>query len=99
MAESLDGICPADLVQNTVGRQMHLFRARSAQEARIAMALRTYDLALVRTQLTALSDRWKGHLGAEQQTLCVSADSTADPFLTILNNLRRNAFVHQPAWC
>lgn len=89
----------ADLVQNTVGRQMHLFRARSAQEARIAMALRSYDLALVRTQLAALSDQWRGHLGAEQQTLCVSADCAADPFLTILNNLRRSAFVHQPAWC
>lgn len=89
----------AELVQNTIGKQTHLFRARSAQEAKIAMALRTYDLALVRTQLTALSDQWKGHLGAEQQALCVSADTAADPFITILNNLRRNAFVHQPAYC
>jgi DNA-binding response OmpR family regulator len=89
----------AELVQKTIGRQTHLFRARSAQEAKIAMALRTYDLALVRTQLAALSDQWKGHIGAGQQALCVSADATADPFLTILNNLRRSAFVHEPAYC
>jgi hypothetical protein len=89
----------AELVQNTIGKQTRLFRARSAQEARIAMALRNYDLALVRTQMSALSDQWKGHLAAEQQALCVSADPGADPFLTILNNLRRSAFVHQPAYC
>jgi len=89
----------AELVQNTIGKQTRLFRARSAQEARIAMALRNYDLALVRTQVSALSDQWKGHLGAEQRALCVSADPAADPFLTILNNLRRSAFVHQPAYC
>jgi DNA-binding NtrC family response regulator len=89
----------AALVQNTIGKQTRLFRARSAQEARIAMALRNYDLALVRTQVSALSDQWKGHLGAEQQALCVSADPAADPFVTILNNLRRSAFVHQPAYC
>jgi DNA-binding NtrC family response regulator len=95
--EDDDGL--AELVQNTIGRQTHLFRARSAQEAKIAMALRTYDLALVRTQLAALTDHWKGHIGAKQQALCVSTDAGADPFLTILNNLRRNAFVHEPAYC
>jgi DNA-binding response OmpR family regulator len=89
----------AELVQNTIGKQTRLFRARSAQEAKIAMALRNYDLALVRTQLAVLSDQWKGHLSAQQQTLCVSTDTTADPFLTILNNLRRSAFVHEPAYC
>jgi DNA-binding response OmpR family regulator len=89
----------ADLVQNTIGKQTRLFRARSAQEAKIAMALRNYDLALVRTQVSALSDQWKGHLGAAQPTLCVSADATADPFVTILNNLRRSAFMHEPAYC
>lgn len=95
--EDDDGL--AALVQNTIGRQTHLFRARSAQEAKIAMALRSYDLALVRTQLAALSDQWKGHAGAQQSALCVSADASADPFLTILDNLRRKAFVHQPAYC
>ncbi len=89
----------AELVQNTIGKQTRLFRARSAQEARIAMALRNYDLALVRTQVSALSDQWKGHLAAEQRALCVSADPAADPFITILNNLRRSPFVHQPAYC
>lgn len=95
--EDDDGL--ADLVQNTIGKQVRLFRARSAQEARIALALRQYDLALVRTQVSALSDQWKGHIGAAQPTLCVSADATADPFVTILNNLRRSAFMHEPAYC
>ncbi len=90
----------AELVQNTIGKQTRLFRARSAHEARIAMALRNYDLALVRTQVSALSDQWKGHLGAEPRApLCVSVDPAADPFLTILNNLRRSPFVHQPVYC
>lgn len=89
----------AQLVQNTIGNQTHLFRARSAQEARIAMALRTYDLALVRTQLSAFSDQWKEPLSGNRGTLCISADPAADPFLTILNNLRSNAFVHEPAYC
>jgi DNA-binding NtrC family response regulator len=89
----------AELVHNTIGKQTRLFRARSAQEARIAMALRNYDLALVRTQLSSLSDQWKGHLGAQQQAQCVSADPASDPLLTILNNLRRSAFVHEPVYC
>ena len=89
----------AELVQNTIGSQTQLFRARSAQEARIAMALRNYDLALVRTQLSALSDQWRGHRSSKQTALCVSADTTADPFLTILGNLRRSADVHEPAYC
>ena len=89
----------AELVQNTIGQQTQLFRARSAQEARIAMALRHYDLALVRTHLSALSDQWRGHKASEQAALCVTTDSTADPFLTILSNLRRSAHVHEPAYC
>jgi DNA-binding response OmpR family regulator len=89
----------AELVQNTLGRQTRLFRARSAQEARIAMALRDYDLALVRTQLAALSDQWKADTTEAQPAVCVSVDVNADPFLTILNNLRRSAFVHPPAYC
>lgn len=89
----------ANLVQNTIGQQARLFRARSAQEARIAMALRNYDLALVRTQLTALSDQWRGHRASEQPALCISSGTTADPLLTILSNLRHNTFVHEPAYC
>jgi DNA-binding response OmpR family regulator len=89
----------AELVQNTIGQQTRLFRARSAQEARIAMALRNYDLALVRTQLSALSDQWRGHKASEQTALCVNTDSASDPFITILSNLRRSAHVHEPAYC
>jgi DNA-binding response OmpR family regulator len=89
----------AELVQNTIGRQTSLFRARSAQEAQIAMALRTYDLALLRTPLPALTKQWCGHRAAGQQTLCVNTDNSTDPLITILNNLRRSAFVHEPAYC
>lgn len=89
----------AALVQNTIGRQTHLFRARSTQEAKIAMALRHYDLALVRSEVPAPPDHCKGHRGAGQRTLCVSADCGADPFVMILSNLRRSPMMHGPAYC
>ena len=89
----------ANLVQNTIGRQARLFRARSAHEAQIAMALRNYDLALVRTHVATRSDQWKDNLAGEQQTLYIDTNSASDPFLTILNNLRRNTYLHQPAYC
>jgi len=95
--EDDDGL--ADLVQNTIGKQTTLFRARSAKEAQIAMALRNYDLALVRTQVPALSTHWKGHTALQQQALCVSTDAASDPLLVILNNLRRTQYVHEPAYC
>lgn len=88
----------ASLVQNTIGKQTRLFRARSAQEARIAMALRDYDLALIRTHiaegnadLTATASR--------QTPLYIDTGNGTDPVVTILNNLRRSPFVHQPAYC
>jgi len=89
----------ADLVQNTIGKQTTLFRARSAKEAQIAMALRNYDLALVRTQLPALSTQWQDGLAPRQQALCINTDADSDPFLLILNNLRRSPYVHEPAYC
>jgi DNA-binding response OmpR family regulator len=89
----------AELVQNTIGKQTRLFRARSAQEAQIAMALRKYDLALIRTQIPSLSTHWKGHLAAQQPVLCVNTDASNDPLLAILNSLRRSPYVHQPAYC
>ncbi len=89
----------ADLVQNTIGKQTTLFRARSAKEAQIAMALRNYDLALVRTQLPLLSTQLHGHTAFQQQTLCINTDAGSDPFLLILDNLRRTQYVHEPAYC
>ncbi|GMQ83598.1 MAG: hypothetical protein BMS9Abin06_0333 [Gammaproteobacteria bacterium] len=89
----------ADLVQNTIGKQTTLFRARSAKEAQIAMALRNYDLALVRTQLPALSTQWRSQTALQQQVLYISTDAASDPFLMILNNLRRTQYVHEPAYC
>jgi DNA-binding response OmpR family regulator len=90
----------AELVQNTIGSQARLFRARSAQEAQIAMALRKYDLALIRTQMRGNSAQWDDQVAARQQApLCIDTDGHADPFLTILNNLRRAPYVHEPAYC
>ncbi len=87
----------ASLVQNTIGKQAQLFRARSAQEARIAMALRDYDLALIRTQIAETVGSWTEQLSGNS-TLCIDSGGN-DPVLTILNNLRRSPFVHKPAYC
>jgi len=89
----------AEMVQNTIGKQTRLFRARSAQEAQIAMTLRKYDLALIGTQIPSLSNQWEGHLAAQQPVLCVNTDTSNDPLLTILNSLRHSPYVHQPAYC
>lgn len=88
----------ASLVQNTIGKQTCLFRARSAQEARIAMALRAYDLALIRAPVTHAGDVLTAS-SSRKSPLCIDTGSGADPVLTILNNLRRNPFLHQPAYC
>ncbi len=90
----------AEMVQNTIGKQIRLFRARSAQEAQVAMALHQYDLALIRTPVPSLSTPWKGHMAAQQPVLCVNTDTHNDPLLTILNSLRQSPHVHQaPAYC
>jgi DNA-binding response OmpR family regulator len=89
----------AKMVENTIGKQTRLFRARSAQEAQSAMALRRYDLALIRTQIPSLSMPWKDRLAAQQPVLCVNTDMSHDPLLTILNSLRDSPHVHQPAYC
>jgi DNA-binding NtrC family response regulator len=88
----------AGLVQNTIGKQTRLFRARSAQEARIAMALRDYDLALIRTQLSDVTAAASG-TSPHHAPLLIDTGSGIDPVLTILNNLRRSPFVHEPAYC
>ena len=88
----------ASLVQNTIGKQTCLFRARSAQEARIAMALRAYDLALIRAPVTQTGDTLTASPSRESP-LYIDTGSGADPVLTILNNLRRSPFLHQPAYC
>jgi DNA-binding response OmpR family regulator len=88
----------ASLVQHTIGKQTRLFRARSAQEARIAMALRHYDLALIRTQVSDGGDRLTAYPYGTSP-LHIDTGSDADPVLTILNNLRRSPFIQQPAYC
>jgi len=88
----------ADLVQNTIGNQTQLFRARSAQEAQIAMSLREYDLALIRTDVPQTNVSWQDALTG-RQPLEISTDPHNDPVLNILNNLRRPTFVHAPVYC
>ena len=87
----------ADLVKNTIGKQTQLFRARSTQEARIAMALRNYDLALIRTGIPEACD-WTQTLNGPQ-ALIVNTDTNADPVLSLLNHLRRTPYIHEPAYC
>lgn len=89
----------ASLVQNTIGNQTRLFRARSTQEARIAMAIRTYDLALISATTSNLSLCPQDAKTDMPHTLCVSTGATNDPLLMILDNLRRAPFVHQAAYC
>ena len=88
----------AELVQNTIGNQTRLFRARSAQEAQIALALRDYDLALIRTNVPQTNLSWRDTLTG-RQPIEISTNPLDDPVLNILNNLRRPSFVHEPAYC
>lgn len=85
----------ARLVQNTIGNQTNLFRARSAKEAQIAMALRSYDLALVRTPPATEAPLQQ----SDNKPLLVSTDNRSNPLLTILSQLRPPSFIHQPAYC
>jgi hypothetical protein len=62
------------------------------------MALRDYDLALIRAPVTQTGDALSAS-SSRKSPLCIDASSGADPVLTILNNLRRNPFLHQPAYC
>jgi DNA-binding response OmpR family regulator len=89
----------AQLVQNTIGKQTRLFRARNTQEAESAMALCHYDMALTRTQIPSLATQCKDQLATRQAVLCVNTDTGGDPLLTILNSLRRSPYMHQPAYC
>lgn len=89
----------ANLVQNTIGNQTRLFRARSTQEARIAMAIRSYDLALINATNSSLTPYSQDGVPGKPHALCISAGTTHDPLLAILDNLRRTPFVHQAAYC
>lgn len=85
----------ARLVKNTIGKHTNLFRARSAKEAQIAMALRSYDLALVRSAV--ISETQQRQTG--DSTLFVPTDNTGSSLLAILHHLRPPSFIHQPAYC
>lgn len=90
----------AELVQNTVGRQLTLFRARSAKEAQIAMSLRNYDLALMGCPSPSAETPARGrHSGQAPAPLWIDTDPLNDPFLLILDNLRQRPFVHEAAYC
>ena len=86
----------ASLVRDTIGAQAQLFRARSTQEAQIAMSLRDYDLALVSSQRADTTMKAPASLSGP---LLVPTDPASDPLLTILGSLRRSPHIHQPAYC
>lgn len=89
----------ARLVHDTLGAQTHLFRARSAQEARIAMSLRDYDLALVSSDKAFPGLQGEADHCGTTAPLLVHTGTDSDPLLTILDNLRRTPHIHQPAYC
>ena len=62
------------------------------------MALRDYDLALIRTDVPQTNISWRDTLTGDPP-LKISTDPHNDPVLNILNNLRRPAFVHEPPYC
>ena len=83
----------AQLVRDTLGPGAHLFRARSTQEARIALSLRDYDLALVSPARGERLD------DGPEAPLQVPARPGADPLVTIFSSLRRDPSLHQAAYC
>ncbi|MGD8616935.1 MAG: hypothetical protein PVI91_14945, partial [Gammaproteobacteria bacterium] len=87
----------ASLVRNTIGKQTQLFRARTAREARIALELQDYDLALVRSQTLQSGAVGDADTGGSAPVYIEAGDG--DPVLTILNKLRSRPLVHQPAYC
>ena len=71
----------ASLVQNTLGTTTAVFRARSLQEANIAMALRQYDLALIGSDYTATTS-----------DLASDSADTASHLLSILGNFKLSMY-------
>ncbi len=85
----------ANLIKNTLGEHSRLFRARSTPEAQIAMALRRYDLVLMRSCAIIDTRLW----ASENNAVVIPTDATNDPLITIINSLRQKAYVHPPAYC
>lgn len=87
----------ARLVRNTLGEQVTLFRARTIQEAKIALALREYDFTLVNSQRPIIDALVVRELSKDQ--LVIENKQVAEPLLTVLDNMRRYSGEHQPAYC
>lgn len=87
----------ASLVLNTVGGQISVFRARTIQEAQIALSLREYDITLVNSQRPILDGMAVRQLASN--TLPVDNSITTEPLLTVLDNMRRFTDEHSPAYC
>lgn len=87
----------AALVLKTLGGQIPVFRARTIQEAKIALSLREYDLTLVNSQRPILDPT--AARKAASDTLLVDNNLTTEPLLTVLNNMRRFTEEHSPAYC
>ena len=86
----------ARLVRNTLGEQISVFRARTIQEAKIALALREYDITLVNSQRPIIDALALRQLSTG--TLAVENNQTIEPLLTVLDNMRRYANEHSPAY-
>lgn len=87
----------ASLVLNTVGGQISVFRARTLQEAQIALSLREYDITLVNSQRPILDAMAVRHLSPN--TVPVDNSFATEPLLTVLENMRRYTDEHSPAYC
>ncbi len=87
----------ASLVHNTLGSQISVFRARTIQEAKIALSLREYDLTLVNSQRPIIDTAAVRQLSPD--TLPVDNSLPIEPLLTVLDNMRRYSGEHSPAYC
>ena len=87
----------ASLVRNNIGEQLKLFRARTVQEAQIALSLRSYDLVLVNSQRPILDPIAARRLASN--TLLVNNAAAFEPLLTVLDSMHQPCEQHKPAHC
>ncbi len=88
----------AALMRNTLANRARLFRARSILEARIAMAMREYDIAVVNAA-QVLPDR-NDYCRLSGRPLAVNSAGAANPLAILIDNLRKpSPAPHSAAIC
>ena len=87
----------ASLVHKTLTGQISVYRARTIQEAKIALSLREYDITLVNSQRPIIDPMASRNLSSD--ALLVNNTQTTEPLLTILDNMRRYTDEHSLAYC